>query len=90
MVQEKVRQKRRNRILEAVKFHGDKCANCRQTFAPCVYDFHHVNPEEKEFTIGENTLASKKRFFEEVEKCILLCANCHRLVHYKDNNINGI
>lgn len=46
-------------------------------------EFHHVNPEEKEFEIDirhfSNTSLQKLK--EEVNKCILLCANCHRELH---------
>ncbi|CAB4156106.1 hypothetical protein UFOVP662_40 [uncultured Caudovirales phage] len=76
--------KRKNRLLTAIELLGGKCNNCNGKFEPCVYDFHHIKPEEKEFTIGENMLISKERFFKEVSKCILLCANCHRMEHHKN------
>lgn len=78
--------KRKNRLLAALGLLGGKCKSCNGVFEPCVYDFHHVNPKEKEFTIGENMLVSEERFLKEVSKCILLCANCHRMEH----NNNGL
>ena len=84
LVSLKNKNKRKTRLLEAINKLGGKCSKCDGVFDPCVYDFHHMNPEEKDFTIGENMLVSKERFFKEVSKCILLCANCHRLEH----NIN--
>lgn len=60
------------------------CALCAEK-EPCCIDFHHMNPKEKEFNISKacqeyKDLDSIKR---EIDKCILLCANCHRKVHNK-------
>jgi predicted HNH restriction endonuclease len=85
LVSTKNRNKRKNRLLEAIDLLGGKCSKCQGVFDTCVYDFHHINPEEKEFTIGENMLVSKERFLNEVSKCILLCANCHRMEHNKND-----
>jgi len=47
-----------------------------------AFDFHHIDPKQKDFTIT-NEIANKpfKELENEVKKCILLCANCHRVVH---------
>ena len=53
-------------------------------------DFHHINPEEKDNTIAHMIkFSSIEKLIEEVNKCKLLCANCHREFHYleKENNI---
>ena len=53
-------------------------------------DFHHINPEEKDNTIAYMIKSSSiEKLIEEVNKCKLLCANCHREFHYleKENNI---
>lgn len=61
---------------------GGKCKKCGidKTY---LLDFHHRNPKEKE---GELSDFSKgydlDKFFEELDKCDLLCANCHREFHY--------
>lgn len=66
----------------AIEYKGNKCHDCLITFPSVVYDFHHLNPNEKEFTIS-NILGRKfENYKEELDKCILLCANCHRLRHY--------
>ena len=61
---------------------GGKCRKCGID-KPYLLDFHHRNPEEKE---GELSDFSKgydlTKFFEELNKCDLLCANCHREFHY--------
>ena len=54
---------------------------------PAALDFHHEDPSEKEYAISK--LISNKRFktaVEEVKKCIVLCANCHRIHHWNEKN----
>jgi hypothetical protein len=61
-----------------------KCTKCSFSH-PAALDFHHENPDEKEDSISN--LISNKRFakaYEEVKKCIVLCANCHRVHHYEE------
>jgi len=52
---------------------------------PICLDFHHVNPGEKERGLNKivNT-HNKKLILEEISKCIVLCANCHRKEHFKE------
>jgi hypothetical protein len=58
-----------------------KCSVCGEDETVCL-DFHHRDPNEKEFTIG---MVRKNMSFEnvkkEIDKCDVLCANCHRKVH---------
>ena len=47
-----------------------------------VLDFHHINPEEKTMSLGEKSGSTEwSKFFAESQKCMLLCANCHREIH---------
>ncbi len=75
--------KRRKKIKAmAVDYKGGKCAICG--YAKCVdaLDFHHVNPKTKKFGLGLGGLTrSWERVRKEADKCILICANCHREVH---------
>jgi predicted HNH restriction endonuclease len=48
----------------------------------CVFDFHHTDPQEKEYMWTKLRLFSDSRIQEELAKCILLCANCHRMAHH--------
>lgn len=86
----KVRQTKIDKINSrrntAIQLLGGMCVDCKTVFPSYVYDFHHVNPLEKEFTISENMGVAKERFYREVSKCILLCANCHRIEHNKEKN----
>jgi hypothetical protein len=60
---------------------GKPCADCGQTFPPRAMDFHHTNGV-KEAGIGDLlSRASRQRILDEIEKCVILCATCHRLRH---------
>lgn len=73
-----VTEQRRLLKSEAVKFLGGKC-RCGYNKSIAALDFHHRDPMSKTYNIGD-LIARRKRkeLFEELEKCILLCANCHR------------
>ena len=50
----------------------------------CCLDFHHVNPEDKSFTISIDIRGTKvawSTFVEEIKKCICVCKNCHAKIH---------
>lgn len=75
---------RRKNKQKIVDYLGGKCSNCGLVDEVCVYDLHHVNPEDKEVLVGELSMSKWEIIKEEVDKCILLCSNCHRKFH-KDN-----
>ena len=63
-----------------------KCSKCGFSH-PAALDFHHIDPTQKEFTLGASGKdVSKEKFLKEVDKCIVLCANCHRIHHYNEQN----
>ncbi len=60
-----------------------KCINCNESYYACL-DFHHINPDDKLFSINSMTRASKVNWsiiYKEVKKCVCLCSNCHRKLH---------
>lgn len=66
---------------------GSQCLLCGLPFdgqCTALFDFHHRNPEKKLFNVNTGALNkySKARIREEAAKCDLLCANCHRLLHW--------
>lgn len=69
------------RKKDAIKYKGGKCYDCQGIFPYVVYDFHHLNPAEKEFQWPQLKLRSDKAIKKELDKCILLCSNCHRIRH---------
>ena len=51
---------------------------------PAAMDFHHIDPKTKIKSVNDwARMGSYKKAFAEVEKCIVLCANCHRILHYE-------
>lgn len=61
---------------------GGKCARCGYDKCLAALDFHHHDPSAKEFGISHRGVTyAIERLKKEAEKCILLCANCHREVH---------
>ena len=77
-------QRRKYRVEWAEFKKTLKCSKCG--FAhPAAMDFHHIDPAEKESGIDRllrNGAMAKIR--EEMKKCIVLCANCHRVHHYEE------
>lgn len=72
---EKWKQKR----LDAIKYLGGICVDCKQSFHPNVFDFHHLH--DKDFDWAKLKLRSDNDIKKELDKCILLCSNCHRMRH---------
>ena len=66
---------------EYVDAQRTQCAKCGDT-RTYLLDFHHKNPNEKEFTIGTMKRGAKETIQKEIDKCICLCANCHREFHH--------
>jgi hypothetical protein len=64
-----------------------RCADCGQRH-PATLQFHHLNSENKTFTIGDAVTRgfSLERIKKEISKCIVLCANCHFKRHYNMRN----
>ena len=68
----------------AIEHLGGKCKDCGEVYIKDVYDFHHRNPKEKDFSISNNLDCKWQRIERELDKCDLLCSNCHRNRHYKE------
>ena len=69
----------RQRAIESV---GGKCIKCGYNKHPEVLEFHHRDPSQKDFNISKKGhCRSWQRISEEIKKCDLLCANCHRELH---------
>jgi len=60
------------------------CEDCGQSFPPYVMDFDHRDPPKKLFAIttGSAQLMSREKLISEIEKCDIVCANCHALRTY--------
>ena len=74
---------RSNVKRQLVQYKGGKCEDCGYCKdCPSAYHFHHNDPTEKEFTLSHRSLSFETAKIE-VDKCRLLCANCHAELHDK-------
>lgn len=75
---------RRRLKQKAVDYKGGKCERCNYNKCIAALEFHHTDPEKKDFSIssGGHTRAWDK-VKEELDKCILVCSNCHKEIHYE-------
>jgi len=87
--QNKKRVERRLFLLEKYDF---KCSKCGYNKNISALEFHHIDPNTKEFSIDGKNLTSKsiESIFIEAEKCIVLCANCHREYHNPQTNLSEL
>ncbi len=83
---ERKRNKAKIMKKRIVEYIGGKleCNHCGYTYSTLTpFNFHHVNPTEKENTISHMLDNRWERVKAEVDKCILLCANCHLIEHHE-------
>ena len=74
--------KRRKKLkLLSIEYKGGKCQICGYNRFPGALELHHINNDEKSFGIGDKGYTRAwAKIQAELDKCILLCANCHREV----------
>jgi transposase/predicted RNA-binding Zn-ribbon protein involved in translation (DUF1610 family) len=73
-----------------VSLCGGKCAKCGGVFENSQYDFHHTDPEHKDFKISEKKHSNLQLVLSELEKCIMVCSNCHNHIHHEMKESQGI
>jgi len=66
----------------AIEHLGGKCIFCAYDRCSAALDFHHKDESTKEFGLSQDGLTrSWERTKKELDKCVLVCANCHREIH---------
>jgi len=75
-------RKKKREWMDGIK-RDTPCAHCGKTYPPKVMDWHHRPEFDKSFEIAAAMAKNvpNEKIVEEIKKCELLCANCHRLVH---------
>ena len=75
--------RRRKRLREqAVKYKGGKCIFCGYSRCQAALDFHHLDAKKKDFGISMDGITrSWAKTVKELDKCVLVCSNCHREIH---------
>lgn len=71
---------------EAVTLKGGKCSVCGWSGNIAAFQFHHRDPSKKEFGISTSPKVSWEKYWAEIEKCDLVCANCHSILHAKNDD----
>ena len=68
---------------KAIEYKGGRCESCGYSAHPAALQFHHVNPTEKDYVWTKLRLRTWSSITTELDRCQLLCANCHSIVHSK-------
>ena len=79
-------RKKRESKIRCLEYLGGRCVDCVKQgregiFHPSAFDFHHADPSTKDIGINKMLGGNWDRLKKELDKCILLCANCHRVRH---------
>lgn len=74
---------RRRKLKEmVVAYRGGKCVLCGYNRCVWALDLHHIHESEKEFGLSVRGMTrSWEAIQKEADKCVLVCANCHREIH---------
>lgn len=67
--------------IKALEYKGNKCSICGYNKSIWSLHFHHLNESEKQFSISKYAGMSWEKLKKELDKCILVCANCHGEIH---------
>ena len=70
---------------KAVEYKGGECQECGYKKNYAALDFHHLNPKEKDVNWNTSRHWSWNRLVKELDKCVLVCHNCHAEIHYPDH-----
>jgi len=81
----KIRMERAAKIkIQSIEYRGGKCSVCGYKKHLAALQFHHTEPEHKDFRISILRNRSFEKLKSELDKCIVLCANCHAVEHASD------
>lgn len=67
-----------------VKQFGGVCGKCNLEWPDYVFEFHHTDPNKKEYTPSKLFMLSDDNIEKELQKCIMVCSNCHKIIHHED------
>lgn len=81
-----------HRKIEIVRNMGGKCSRCGYSGNLSAFHFHHLDPSKKNFRLDLRAISNRKieAVQLEVDKCILLCANCHAETHNPRLNMGAL
>ena len=67
--------------IRAIEYKGGKCCICGYDKYEGALDFHHLDPSKKDFALSAGRLRTFDSSKPELDKCVLVCSNCHRELH---------
>jgi hypothetical protein len=87
----KAKRKYRRRVFFAKDKVTKGCQECGYNERAVALDYHHTDSESKEMSVAERISRghSKEKILEEVERCRVLCANCHRTRESNSIDLSG-
>lgn len=81
-----VAEQRRKLKKQAIEYKGGSCQKCGYNKCPGALSFHHLDSNEKDFGISDKGVSrSFEKVKSELDKCILVCSNCHAEIHYEES-----
>lgn len=86
-----IAQRKRRRVWGKTLKAGRHCMYCEESFWACL-EFHHRDAENKLFTIStaiNQNRVTQKSILIEIEKCNVVCSNCHRKIHHGGLSLIG-
>ena len=83
----KVDAVRREKTQKLLQYKGGKCERCGYDKCKAALDFHHLDPSTKRFNISSSMSRKMPETIAEADKCILICSNCHRELHYNEREL---
>jgi len=80
--------------FQAWKERNNTCNHCGNQYLPCQLDLHHIDEKSKHLRLQKPFTRicdlGRRQMLLELDKCIVLCKNCHALHHYnKEANIEA-
>lgn len=71
--------------IKCIEYKGGECSICGYKKCYSAMEFHHLDSSKKDFQINRSATLSFEKLKTELDKCVLLCANCHREIHSKSD-----
>ena len=86
---ERVTNWRKRMKLKAIDYKGGECVLCGYKKCIRALNFHHLDPSKKIFALSSGNTKSWEKMKIEIDKCILVCSNCHAEIHEGLINIDS-
>lgn len=77
----KTKERQKQIKTDAIAYKGGKCIICGYSKYIGALEFHHLDPRKKDFQISCHTTYNFEILKKELEKCCLVCSNCHKEIH---------